>query len=126
MFIYNIGIRIGSALQIRWSWVNFEARMISLKNERGVKTLYEIQLNEEALNMIFNVSEFISPDDNVFQWTMHEKQFTGKQNVNKNLQGFRKNAVLNFTQFASISAANSQRKISPPPKRSDIQTTKPP
>jgi site-specific recombinase XerD len=44
VFIYNTGARIGSALQIRWNWIDFENTIIMQEKKPGIKTTSPIVL----------------------------------------------------------------------------------
>jgi integrase len=98
-FIYNTGIRIGSALQIRWSWIDFETQTLILQKEIGIKTLYEIYLNDEAINSlkkIRNVSQNTQPEDRVFKWSMNRRTLYSKAKKQQTLAGIPKERQFKF------------------------------
>jgi integrase len=43
VLLYNTGLRIRTALQIRWDWVNFRNQEIRIKKADGVKTKYTVR-----------------------------------------------------------------------------------
>jgi integrase len=97
--IYNTGIRIGSALQMKWAWVDFESRIIQIQKENGVKTTYDIYLNDEALealNTLFRISEKKSTEDRVFAWSMNKKTFYEHAKKQQKLAGILKERQFKF------------------------------
>ncbi|MDR1958337.1 MAG: site-specific integrase [Planctomycetaceae bacterium] len=78
IFVYNSGARIGSALQIRWNWIDFENYVINQVKKPGVKTTSQIMLNEEAvqtLRTMQSISPCTNPDDHVFRWEKAKRTF---------------------------------------------------
>jgi len=82
--LYNTGIRIGTALNLRWSWIDFDSGVIHIKKCSGVKTAYTAVLNDEAREALrrlqasgFRLQEETerilksAPADRVFDWRMN-------------------------------------------------------
>ncbi|MDR1383194.1 MAG: tyrosine-type recombinase/integrase [Planctomycetaceae bacterium] len=98
-FIYNTGIRIGSALKMRWSWIDFEFRTLEIRKENGVKTAYTVTLNNEAievLTMMFNISGYTEPNNHVFNWTMNLRTLYRQAERQQKLAGIPKNRRSKF------------------------------
>ena len=89
--IYNTGIRIGTAIQIRWDWIDFDDRTICIEKEAGVKTTYTVSLNDEAvevLEAIRQTSNRTESHDRVFCWEMDYRTLYRHASSQMKLAGF--------------------------------------
>ena len=97
--IYNTGIRIGTAVQIRWDWIDFDDCTICLEKETGVKTAYTISLNDEAvevLEAIRQASDHTAPNDRVFCWEMDHRTLYRHASSQMRAAGFPENRRFKF------------------------------
>ncbi|MDR1384787.1 MAG: tyrosine-type recombinase/integrase [Planctomycetaceae bacterium] len=85
--MYNTGIRVGTALKMRWDWVDFRNHIIRIKKADNVKTKYIISLNAEAMEVLKTMQELsktVTKNSIVFKWGMHSQ--TIYYHANKHLK----------------------------------------
>ena len=76
--IYNTAIRSGTALLMEFDWV--QGRQLTIRKSPGVKSDYQVPLNEEAIRAIGTMRELVLPPfkHRIFPWPFR-KEYLQKQ-----------------------------------------------